>query len=323
MSFDFMRREHNDFCAEISRRKDHIVKKRNQRRRMLLCCIPFVVCVFVFAAVGTTNLFSRGDIITPEGETGAVSTHAPESVKGPYITVSIPGKTEDDIVIDDESDVFAVLSFIESNSNMFMRSDGDGWYLYSAVINTEKSSELVVEIISTACEMEQTMEENEESLLPEAPESVLETELETEWADELETDLDSEEKADSETAEATKKAEESTKRAETFATGAITVPETELVDETYTEGGDELETEKIEEAETEKSEEETPCDTYVESYVYYLEASEESVDLYFEQESIVITLTDAEGRVVKYALPIWLNEAFGNELMAFLESLGN
>lgn len=311
MSFDFMRREHNDFCAEISRRKDHIVKKRKQRRRMLLCCIPFVVCVFVFAAVGTTNLFSRGDIIAPEGETGAVSTHAPESVKGPYITVSIPGKTDDDIVIDDESDVFAFLSFIESNSNMFMRSDGDGWYLYSAVISTEKSSEFVVEIISTACEMEQTMEENEESLLPEAPESVLETELETEWADELETVFASEEIADSETAEATKKAEESTKRPEATATREETfMIESEMVYPPHTEKAYPVETE-------------TPCDTYVESYKHYLEASEESVDLYFEQESIVITLTDAEGRVVKYALPIWLNEAFENELMAFLESLGN
>jgi hypothetical protein len=36
----------------------------------------------------------------------------------------------------------------------------------------------------------------------------------------------------------------------------------------------------------------------------------------------VITLTDADGNVVKYALPIWLNEAFKNELMALLESLG-
>ena len=129
-----MRREHNDFCAEISRRKDHIVNKRRQRRRMLLCCIPFVVCVFVFAAVGSSGLLKRAE--TAEWETGAVATYAPEGVSGPYITVSIPGKTDDEIVIDDESDVFALLEFIESNSDMFMRSDGDGWYLYSSVLPT-------------------------------------------------------------------------------------------------------------------------------------------------------------------------------------------
>lgn len=285
---------------------------------MLLCCIPFVVCVFVFAAVGSSGLLKRAE--TAEWETGAVATYAPEGVSGPYITVSIPGKTDDEIVIDDESDVFALLEFIESNSDMFMRSDGDGWYLYSSVISTERSTKPAIEV-NTAYEVEQTMEESKEIILPEAPESVLELETALEWETEHETALSSEDMTAAESAEATKKAEESTKRAETFATGAITVPETELVDETYTEGGDELETEKIEEAETEKSEEETPCDTHTESFMYHIQVGEESVKLYFEQ-SIVITLTDAEGNIVKYALPIWLNEAFKDELMALLESLG-
>lgn len=290
---------------------------------MLLCCIPFVVCVFVFAAVGSSGLLKRAE--TAEGETGAVATHAPEGAKGPYITVSIPGKTDDEIVIDEESDVFALLEFIESNSNMFMRSDGDGWYLYSSVISTERSTKPTVEV-NTAYEVEQTMEESKEIILPEAPESVLELETALEWETELifETELETalaSEKMTAESAEATKKAEESTKRAETFATGENVIPETELVDETYTEGGDELETEKIEEAETEKSEEETPCDTHTESFMYHIQVGEESVKLYFEQ-SIVITLTDAEGNIVKYALPIWLNEAFKDELMALLESLG-
>lgn len=75
-------RTHDEFCAEIMLRKKKIVKKRKERRQVMLACIPFILCIALFAGVGLRDRILYP--LTPDvGETEGAGE--PETVMETFV----------------------------------------------------------------------------------------------------------------------------------------------------------------------------------------------------------------------------------------------
>lgn len=77
-------RTHEEFCAEILTRKNKIVKKRKERKRVALSCIPFLLCIAIFASVGIRDRILVS--ISPEAaETDGIGGDLPETVMETFV----------------------------------------------------------------------------------------------------------------------------------------------------------------------------------------------------------------------------------------------
>ncbi len=101
-------RTHEEFCAEITSRKNKIVKKRKERRQVMLACIPFILCIALFAGVGIRDRILYP--LTPDvGETEGAG--APETVM-------------ETIGQDEQTDRFPTDGVIESIPPIVIPDDG-------------------------------------------------------------------------------------------------------------------------------------------------------------------------------------------------------
>ena len=64
-------RTHENFCAEITRRKSELIKKRKERKRIALACVPFVIVLTIFAGTNTYRLLFPPTISTPSVNDGS------------------------------------------------------------------------------------------------------------------------------------------------------------------------------------------------------------------------------------------------------------
>lgn len=139
-------RSHEEFCAELERRKVNLIRRKKARQRMLMTGASFVICFGLLTAVG--NFGKPSDIDSESTEESYVSS-APT-----LLSVQLPLKGElwDEnsdlstlsdgmLEISNTEDAERLLSFIEVNPEAFLYSDSDnGWYTYSRCIyETEKS----------------------------------------------------------------------------------------------------------------------------------------------------------------------------------------
>ena len=127
-------RTHEEFCAEIDRRKQGFIKKKKNRQRIALACIPFVLCLGIFAATGI-----RGE--DPHAaESGALSSISELAKHVQTLQITLPAESkysgksfsvsESTVAVKQDADAVKLLSFIEENESKFLFSEGDeGWYI--------------------------------------------------------------------------------------------------------------------------------------------------------------------------------------------------
>lgn len=101
-------RTHDEFCAEIMSRKNKIVKKRKERRQVMLACIPFILCIALFAGVGIRDRIIYP--LTPDvGETDGAGE---------------PETAMETVVFDEQTDRIPSDGVIESIPPIVLPDDG-------------------------------------------------------------------------------------------------------------------------------------------------------------------------------------------------------
>ena len=105
-----MRLEHNEFCEEITRRKNRINQKRKERKRLAVFCASLCICLCVVAAMPWRRML--------DGESNSESSR----LDGVSVIVTLPsGSSSEEIKTADGKLVAELLCFIESNSAAFSR----------------------------------------------------------------------------------------------------------------------------------------------------------------------------------------------------------
>ena len=62
-------REINEITAEVFRRSDKIIKERKRNRnRIIMCCIPFLICITVFSVAILPAMMPANDSAPPQNE---------------------------------------------------------------------------------------------------------------------------------------------------------------------------------------------------------------------------------------------------------------
>ncbi len=226
----YMRREHNDFCAQIQVRKKQKIEKQKRRRRVLFACVPFVFCLGLFAYAGLSGRLTEMPPVTEGGGlngTEAVSAEenypeserAPESAEdadedaanavldaflqdpqgGRFTVLTVEGGGSNSVTLGEREDVEVLLDFMMQNSEEFEIT-----YLASspgAPTESEQATEEWSECEQTS--MDYYQPDFTEEITEEVVEQVTETENGDETVTEEETDLKGGETPEKSTEEAT------------------------------------------------------------------------------------------------------------------------
>ncbi len=127
------KRNHNEFCAEVTRRKKLLIEKKKRRQRVLLTCIPCLLCVGILAFAGLRGFFPAVED-EPSQNTG-ITEHEKSFIQSMQeapegrITVSLLGSGGNETMqFTSPEEVSLLLDFISSNSNAFssLAEDFDG-----------------------------------------------------------------------------------------------------------------------------------------------------------------------------------------------------
>ncbi len=301
-------RSHEDFCAEITRRKTELIKRKKMRQRILLSCIPFVICLGLIAAVGMQGIILQPEAESEEDRTNPFQSTALMMIKLPLADNSSPYESE--LEINSTEDAERLLAFIQTNAEAFLYSSGsDGWYIFTQSPDP---------ITSNAPEASYTPSAVQTT--PEA-ESACETEPTLDWCEE-ETEMAVEE-CTQEPGESTAIDPEGLGTADA-STGSLADSESHFVSESL---GDECETEDV--GQSVMDGEETTNNVTVEyldpkpiiSYQFSsaeLNQSVENIDLVY-----VISVKTEEGKTILYALDAVKYAELAEQLGELLKDLEN
>lgn len=127
-------REINECTAEVFRRSEKRIKERKRNRnRILMCCIPFLICITVFSATILPAMMpaSNKDSAAEENMQISDADGSAGSTACSYVSVEVKSKdTEHSKLITDKLNVdqlyFSILDATEINADVGESPDDDG-----------------------------------------------------------------------------------------------------------------------------------------------------------------------------------------------------
>lgn len=124
---------HENFCAEIYRRRDNLIRKKKERR-IALSCLAFALC---FTVIGIVGLNGRENVRTlTDGE----NTEALEGIRS--MAVAVPGYDEV-LSINDSGRLSRIIELIRENEDSFIILNGE--LLQTEATDAETASETGIE----------------------------------------------------------------------------------------------------------------------------------------------------------------------------------
>ena len=130
-----MRFEHDEFCEEVTRRKNIIIQKRKERKRLAVACASLCICLCIAAAMPWQRMLG--------GEKHSESSR----LEGVSAIVTLPcSKGSEEFKTADSKLVAELLCLIESNSAAFSRVVDD------VTLDRVEHPEIVTEKVAEAVE---------------------------------------------------------------------------------------------------------------------------------------------------------------------------
>lgn len=305
-------RSHEEFCAELERRKEKLINAKKTRQRILLSCIPFVICFGLIAAAGMQGrlhpeINSNETTVTEmQNQTSFLKITLPTAQSGGNASFS-----EAELDIKNEEAAAILMSFLETNEEAFLFSSGDdGWYVYtknSNVSRPEASETENTDHMSASVEIVATEDKPEWETVTEVE---WETVTETEWI--IET-VESEEEMTDPTEGTAPSFPESTSPEKTC---TETNSETDCQVESTATSSEKIELESPPSTDPLETDREESTMGYQFSSAE-LSQSVSDIDLVY-----IISFTNEEGKTVRYALDAVKYAELAEQLNLLLKKLG-
>lgn len=118
---------HEEFCAELERRKTSLIKRNRTKRRILSACIPLVFCLGILAGTISRAGVELDTNKPLEGITGAMKL---EIALPHYEMQESASANPISFEIRNTEGADKILTFITSYEDQLLFSDGNGWYVH-------------------------------------------------------------------------------------------------------------------------------------------------------------------------------------------------
>lgn len=152
-------KQHEEFCAEIYRRRDKLIKKKRERR-VVTSCLAFALCFAIIGVIGLMGEADGGRSLTGDEEnTGALGIAEIQSV-----TVKLPD-SDGAISVDDSDRLSRIVELINANEDSFVFCSSELLYTVTDNATAEETEETVCNIPGTSSTREGSSESTDESTL--------------------------------------------------------------------------------------------------------------------------------------------------------------
>ncbi len=133
-------KRYEDFCAEIYRRRDDLIRKKKERRRVALSCATFALCLAILGVIG---FMDRDDAIRVLPDESNMQEHIekiyPDTAKITSLTVAMPDGT---VSVTDSDALSRAAELVNENEDSFIFYSNFLWYTDSYDTSEGESADI-------------------------------------------------------------------------------------------------------------------------------------------------------------------------------------